>query len=140
MKIVAIVETLTGNTMSFIEYIEESYGDKVSIDIFDPFTFNSPNFDDYDKVLLGCYTWDLGKIPIEMKEFIIDYREDLLEEDILLFGSGWSVYSTFCRAVDSMNTILDNKFPKAKFELRFDKDLEPEAIEILDRFIKSKDN
>lgn len=138
MKILAIVETLTGNTMSFIEYTEEIYGDNVSIDVVDPFSFNLANFDGYDKVMIGCYTWDLGKIPIEIKEFIIEYRDDLLEQDVLLFGSGWSIYETFCWAVDSMNIILNEQFPKVKFELRFDRNLEEEAIKTLKEFIEGE--
>ena len=34
-----------------------------------------------------------------------------------------------------MNIILDEKFPKIKFELRFDPELESEAIEIFEKFI-----
>lgn len=136
MKILAIVQSLTGNTMSFIEYIQEKYGDKVSIDVVTPFShIDDEKWGNYDKIMLGCYTWGMGKIPIEMKEFIIDHRDILLEQDILLFGSGWTVYSTYCLAVNSMNTILDNKFPIIKFELRFDEKLETEAIKTFEKFI-----
>lgn len=136
MKILAIVESLTGNTMSFIEYIEETYGDKVSIDVFDPYThLTEERVKEYDKIMLGCYTWGMGRMPIEMKEFIIAYRDILLEQDVLLFGSGWTVYETYCWAVDGMNIILDEKFPTIKFELRFDPKLESEAIETFEKFI-----
>lgn len=136
MKILAIVESLTGNTVSFIEYVEETYGDKVSIDMVDPFTFiTDDEWGNYDKVMIGCYTIDMGKIPIETKEFIIEHRDILLEQDVLLFGSGWTVYETYCKAVDSMNVILDEKFPKIKFELRFDEILETEAIKTFEKFI-----
>lgn len=139
MKILAIVESLTGNTMSFVEYAEEVYDDTISIKTVDPFTHISDDeWEDYDKVMLGCYTWGMGKMPVEMKEFIIDYRDILLEQDVLLFGSGWTVYETYCWAVDGMGIILDNKFPKVKFELRFDSELETEAIETLDKFIGGK--
>lgn len=136
MKILAVVESLTGNTMSFIEYVEENFGDKVSIDVVDPYThITEEKLEGYDKVMLGCYTWGMGKMPIEMKEFIIDYRDILLKQDILLFGSGWTVYETYCWAVDGMNIILEEKFPKVKFELRFDEELETEAIETFKKFI-----
>lgn len=136
MKILAIVESLTGNTMSFIEYAEEVYGDKISIDKANPYThITEEKMKEYDKVMLGCYTWGMGKMPIEMKEFIIDYRDVLLKQDILLFGSGWTVYESYCLAVDGMNIILEGKFPTVKFELRFDEELEVEAIETLKEFI-----
>lgn len=139
MKILAIVESLTGNTMSFIEYAEEIYGNEITVKKVDPFTYiDDSEWRDYDKVMLGCYTWGMGKMPVEMKDFIIDYRDILLEQDILLFGSGWTVYETYCWAVDGMGIILDNKFPKAKFELRFDPDLEDDAIKTLNDFIGGK--
>lgn len=139
MKILAILQTLTGNTRSFLEYAEEKYGDAIEITVVDPYTqIANTEWAKYDGIMLGSYTWNMGKIPIEMKEFIIDHRDELLNQNVLIFGSGWSVYETYCWAVDSMGIILDNKFPKAKFELRFDPELEVEAIETLDKFINGE--
>lgn len=136
MKILAIVESLTGNTMSFVEYIREVYGDKISIEVIDSYTvISDEEWADYDKIMIGCYTWDFGRMPIDVKDFIIDNRDMLLKQDVLLFGSGWSVYETYCMAVDGMYIILDEKFPRVKFELRFDEDLETEAIETLKKYL-----
>lgn len=138
MKILAVVESLTGNTMSFVEYAKDKY--EIDLTVIDPFEFMSEEeFSKYDKIMLGCYTWDFGKMPAEMKEFIIDNRDILLTKDVLLFGSGWSVYDTFCLAVDGMNIILNNQFPTVKFELRFDPEIEIEAVEALDIFINKGD-
>lgn len=136
MKILTIVESLTGNTMSFVEYIKENYGDKVSIHVITPKTpITDINWSEYDKVMLGCYTWDMGKIPKRTKKFTIENRDILLEQDLLIFGSGWTMYENFCGAVDGLSIILDNKFPTIKFELRFDSSLETEAITTLEKFI-----
>lgn len=140
MKILAVVESLTGNTASFIDYVNENYIG-LTIDIKDPCSFISDDeWGNYDKIMIGCYTIDMGKIPIETKEFIIEYRDILLTQNVLLFGSGWTVYESYCKAVDSMNIILKEKFPKIKFELRFDPDLEIEAINTLRNFIYGGEN
>ena len=139
MEVLVILESLTGNTRSFVDFARERYGDSVNFTEVDIYEFiQDSEWSKYDKVMIGAYTWNMGKIPIVMKEFIIDHRDKLLEQDVLIFGSGWSVYETFCQAVDSMGIILDNKFPKVKFELRFDDELETEAIETLDEFIKGE--
>lgn len=138
MKILAIVNSLTGNTMSFIEYVKEIYGDNVYIDVISPEDEVSEElFNKYDKLMLGCYTWGVGKIPIKMKKFVIENREILLNQDILVFGSGWSIYEDYCGAVDSVCLILNEKFPRLKFELRFDPEVEIEAIKIFEEFIKN---
>lgn len=137
MNLLAIVDTMTGNTMSFAKYAMDTYPN-VSIDIIDPFTvIDEDDWNKYDKIMIGCYTWDFGKIPSNTKEFIIENRDVLLTKDVLLFGSGWSIYETYCKAVDSMNIILENKFPTVKFELRFDKEVEVEAVETLKNFINN---
>lgn len=136
IKILAIVESLTGNTMSFIEYIKENYGEQVSIHVITPKTpINDIDWSEYDKVMLGCYTWDMGRIPKRTKLFTIENREILLEQDLLIFGSGWTMYEDYCGAVDGLSIILDHKFPTIKFELRFDSSLETEAITTLEKFI-----
>lgn len=139
MEVLVILESLTGNTRSFVDFARERYGDSVNFTEVDTYDFiQDSEWEKYDKVMIGAYTWNMGKIPIVMKEFIIDHRDKLLEQDVLIFGSGWSVYETFCQAVDNMGIILDNKFPKVKFELRFDEELEKDAIKTLDKFIKGE--
>lgn len=135
MRILAIVESMTQNTMSFVDYAEQTYPQVEFTRRLPKVELTIEELSSYDKIMLGSYTWGAGKIPKRMKEFIIENRDALLTQDILIFGSGWSVYSTYCWAVDSMNVILDEKYPKVKFELRFDKDVEYEAVEELKKFI-----
>lgn len=92
----------------------------------------------FDKVVIGSYTWGMGKIPLPMKQFVIDYRDSLLKfdkENLIVYGSGWSNYEHFCGAVDGISTILDNKYEKIKYELRFDPSIELEAIETITKFL-----
>lgn len=139
MKVLAIVESLTGNTMSFVDYLKRKYEKEVSIDVVLIKKNFSVKLDDYDKIMIGCYTWDSGRIPKRTKNFIIENRDTLLTKDIMLFGSGWSMYEHFCGAVNGMGIILEKKFPEVKFELRFDPEVEHEAIEKFENFIKKQE-
>lgn len=140
MKILAIIESLTGNTVSFLDYLKEEYKETVFVDVIHPRDgLGNKAFKDYDKVIIGCYTWDSGRIPIKTKKFVIKHREELLNSDVLIYGTGWSMYQNFCGAVNGLSIILDHKFPTIKYELRFDKDLEVEAIETLKNFIIGDD-
>lgn len=138
MKVLAIVESMTQNTMSFVEYAKNKHPEVDFVTRLPIEKLEADEVSKYDKIMLGAYTWGAGKIPKRMKEFIIENREILLTQDILIFGSGWSVYSTYCWAVDSMNVILEEKYPKAKFELRFDESVEVEAVETLEKFINGE--
>lgn len=135
MKILAIVESLTGNTMSFVQYMQEEYGDNIEVKVVSPKEDLSGVLPLYEKVMIGSYTWSHGKIPKKTKNFIIENRDFLLEKDVLIFGSGWTTYENFCGAVDGMSIILDEKFEKVKFELRFDPEIEKEAILSLKRYL-----
>lgn len=136
MKILAIVESLTGNTISFLDCLKEIHGD--IFDIKSPKDSNiASRLEDYDKIIIGCYTWSHGKIPINTKRFVINNRDVLLSKDILIFGSGWSVYENFCGAVDNIGIILDERFEKIKFELRFDPKIEFEALTQFESYLKS---
>lgn len=110
---------MTGNTLSFVELLRREYPD-LEIDLVGLSNlrrFEADPSKEYDKVFLGTYTWDMGKIPAQIKKCTIKNRDWLLEQDLLIFGSGWTVYETYCQAVDSLNIILDNRFPTIKFEL-----------------------
>lgn len=137
MKVLVIVESLTGNTISFLDHLKEIHGDIFEImSPKDPFA--AFQIEKYDKIMIGCYTWSDGKIPKKTKKFVIENRDILLSKDVLIFGSGWTVYEHFCRAVDNVNIILDNKFPKIKFELRFDPKIEFETLNEFKNYLKGE--
>lgn len=138
-RLLIISESLTGNTNSFVERVQEQYSDW-SIYVMTPFHINRDSLMGWDKVMLGCYTWSNGKIPRETKEMVIDYRDYFLMQDLLIFGSGWSIYQNYCGAVDGLSIILDHKFPTVKFELMYDADVEVEAEQTLKQFMEATTN
>lgn len=135
--LLVIVESLSGNTNSFVERIQEEYTEW-TIHVITPYELSlDVLIVPWDKIMIGCYTWSNGKIPRETKEAVIGYRDFLLREDVLIFGSGWSIYKDFCGAVDGLSIILDHRFPTVKFELLYDKEVEVEAEEILKQFMEA---
>lgn len=130
-----IAESLSGNTNSFVERVQEEYLGW-HIYVATPHEIDYPIlYQGWDKVMIGCYTWSNGKIPRETKGMVIEFRDFFLSQDLLIFGSGWSVYQNYCGAVDGLSIILDHKFPTIKFELMYDADVEVEAEETLKLFM-----
>lgn len=135
--IIAIVQSLTGNTMSFIDYLRQEEGERIIVKT--PRDFKKDKsllslLEIADKVMIGTYTWDNGKIPKPMKDFVIEHRELLILKQPLIFGSGWSIYENFCGAVDGISIILENKNPTIKYELRFNPSLETESLKTFMEF------
>lgn len=141
--LLAIVESLTGNTMTFLDSVEDQYP-HTEWDIL--YVTPQQMLDGivdidktvYDRVIIGSYTWNMGEIPKRTKKFVIEYRDWLLGQNVLIFGSGWSVYESYAKAVDSISLILDHKFPTIKFELTYDEDREDcqEEQQILTHFME----
>lgn len=94
------------------------------LDIYEnSYLAGSINLDDYEKIIIGTYTWGAGVIPKRLKKFIVDNHKKIKGKDVFVFGSGNSVYKNFCGAVDNLKIIcVDsecNSFNSFKFEQRF---------------------
>lgn len=135
-----IAESLSGNTNSFVERVQEEYSGW-HIHVATPHEIDYPILcQGWDKIMIGCYTWNSGKIPRETKAMVIEFRDFFLAHEasqLLIFGSGWSIYQHYCGAVDGISTILDNKFPTIKFELMYDADVEIEAEQTLKQYMEA---
>src|SRR5437764_14267537 len=93
-----VYTTKSGNTKTFVDYLVN----KVDVWVSD---FNS-DIRNYDTIILGSYTWGSGKIPPEMKRFLIVNKNLLRGKKVFVFGSGNSIYPKFCGAVDSICKIV----------------------------------
>lgn len=137
--LLVIAESLSGNTNSFVERVQEEYSGW-HIHVATPYEIDYPILcQGWDKIMIGCYTWSNGKIPRETKAMVIEFRNFFLGEEVLIFGSGWSIYQNYCGAVDGISTILDNKFPTVKFELMYDAEVEVEAEETLKQYMEANE-
>ena len=74
---------------------------------------------DYDLYLLGSWTSDYGRTPLEMKEFIAElYDAKGKPEHVALFGTGetqWGM-EVFCGAVNRMAAFFGSRYPTLKIE------------------------
>jgi flavodoxin I len=93
---------------------------------------------EFDTVILGTYTWGDGKIPKEVKDWLVKNKNIIEGKRFFLFGSGNSIYTHYCRAVDSCEKIIvdcgGDVVSKIKFEQRFKEDEQDKSE--LNTFIK----
>lgn len=56
---------------------------------------------DYDRIILGSYTWGDGDLPYEFEDFFDDMEGlQLTGKKAAVFGSGDTFYPAYCHAVD----------------------------------------
>lgn len=137
-KALVLYTSKTGNTESFVDFLEDNYFSEAEIDtvLFRSLKERKLDLDSYDNIILGCYTWGGGIIPKYFKDYIIENREVLQDKNILLFGSGITIYKHFCGALDNIEIILDKKLPKIKFEITFEPEENQENIQTLEKYIR----
>lgn len=121
MSILCIVETKTGNTSTFLSFLSLHVNEDLIVYENDYEILTT--IKEFDKIIIGTYTWAAGKIPKRLKDFIIKHHKDLKDKDIFVFGSGNSIYAKFCGAVDGLKIICEDSqcksFNSYKFEQRF---------------------
>jgi flavodoxin I len=110
-----IYTSKTGNTKTFADFVQKYNGVIVG-------DYNT-DITKYHKILIGTYTWADGKIPKDLKQFIIKNKDNWKDKEVFIFGSGNTIYPKFCGAVDGIETILEDCgadiIGTLKFEQRF---------------------
>lgn len=135
-KLLVLYTSKTGNTQSFVDWFGKQFSNQFDITYFNLYRDkNLTNIEQYDIITLGSYTWANGKIPVEMKRFVIENRELLQEKVAFLFGSGITIYTHFCAALDSIQIILGKEIYSIKFELTFIPDEHDEEINKLEEIL-----
>lgn len=76
-----------------------------------------PDLSIYDKIFLGTFTWDQGRTPEDMKDFVqeVGYKP----ENVYIFGSGDTQFggdNLFCKAVDKLVKFFNSNFDGLKIE------------------------
>jgi flavodoxin I len=105
----------SGNTEDTAEYILEklsSYG--VMVDMHRIGIDLPVNPSHYDVMFLGTFTWEDGRTPDEVKEFVLEigYKPD----NIAIFGTGDTQFGYFCGAVDKLTTFYRSRWQGLKIE------------------------
>lgn len=135
MSRLIVYTSLTGNTKTFADYLYRHTNDEATISMD-----NSKSISDYEKIVIGTYSWGNGKIPRKLKKYLIENKDSFKSKDVFVFGSGNSIYPKFCGAVDGVKKIVGdcgaNIISEFRFEQRFNEtDLTLEEKEQLNNFI-----
>lgn len=108
----------SGNTEEVAQLIEHKLRtDEINVDMHEIGIDPPVDMEVYDLIFLGTFTWDQGRTPDEMKEFVLEigYKP----ENIAVFGSGDTQFGgdeLFCRAVDRLATFYNSSLPTLKIE------------------------
>lgn len=137
---VIIVSSLTGNTQTFADYLKSKFPEAW---VTTPDRIIELN--NFDLVAFGSYTWKDGKIPKDIKEYILSNAHRLYGKRVIVFGSGNSIYPKYCEAVKSISKICKyygcSVIGEIPFEQRFDLNkLDQEEKEKLEKVLEEWGN
>lgn len=118
-KTIICYHSFSGNT----EEISEIIGEQLLLQGYDVATHligvDRPIFslDEYSKIFLGTFTWDMGSTPDEVKDFVLDlgYKPS----NMYIFGTGDTQFGgdeLFCKAVDKLAFFYNSPFKGLKIE------------------------
>src|SRR5690625_3289213 len=109
----------SGNTEEIAQFLEERIWEKgMQVDKheigIDPLIHD---ISIYEYIFLGTFTWDLGSVPDEMKDFVLEigYKPD----NIAVFGSGDTQFGgeeLFCKAVEKLVKFYNSQWEGLKIE------------------------
>src|SRR5690625_6608179 len=118
MKILIVYLSYSGNTEEIAQYIEGRLNEQdIETNLYEIGYGQLPDIEQYDKILIGTFTWDHGSTPDEMKDFILEvgYKPS----NIAVFGSGDTQFGgddLFCRAVDKLVKFYNSRWSGLKIE------------------------
>lgn len=108
----------SGNTKEVAEIIaEQSRSDGMTAEMHRVGIDPPIDASEYDYIFLGTFTWDMGRTPDEVKDFVLEvgYKP----EHVAIFGTGDTQFggdALFCRAVDKLVTFYHSRWPGLKIE------------------------
>ncbi|MDY0404429.1 flavodoxin [Virgibacillus sp. 179-BFC.A HS] len=118
MKALIAYLSYSGNTEEIAEQIHDYLiADGVTVDMHQVGLDAPVDASKYDYIFLGTFTWDYGRTPDEMKDFVLEvgYKP----ENVAVFGSGDTQFGgdeLFCRAVDKLAKFYHSNWPGLKIE------------------------
>lgn len=103
-RILLIYASMSGNTEIITDFIADELRRldyEVHIKSFDFDVIDIDEFNQYDAIAVGTYTWDDGQLPYEVEDFYIDLEEaPIKNKPFAVYGSADSCYDTYGRAID----------------------------------------
>lgn len=108
----------SGNTKEVAEIIaEQSRSDGMTAEMHRIGIDPPIDASEYDYIFLGTFTWDMGRTPDEVKDFVLEvgYKP----EHVAIFGTGDTQFGgdmLFCKAADKLTTFYHSRWPGLKIE------------------------
>jgi flavodoxin I len=107
-KLAIVYTSVTGNTEEVASILyQTSKQNFTDVSLYPINKFPMANFEEFDAIMVGTYTWGNGEIPREMvavyKAFEHANKKNLVTG---VFGTGDSFYPHFCGAVDAFKNML----------------------------------
>ncbi|MFS0562593.1 flavodoxin [Terribacillus sp. 179-K 1B1 HS] len=111
--------SISGNTLEVARLISEDMqrrGFRSTLyDIGGPVPL--PDISEYDAILIGTYTWDVGMTPAAVKDFVADIGNK--PPNVFIFGTGDTQFGgddLFCAAADKLAKFYESPLPPLKIE------------------------
>ncbi|ACK71283.1 flavodoxin [Gloeothece citriformis PCC 7424] len=88
-KIGLFFGTQTGNTETIAEMIQKEFGGDGVIDLHDISGASAEDFTNYDYVIIGCPTWNVGELQSDWEGFYDELDQiDFTGKKVAYFGAG----------------------------------------------------
>lgn len=88
-KIGLFFGSTTGNTQDIAERIQEEFGGDGVVALHEISEVEEDEFSDYENVIIGCPTWDIGQLQSDWEGFYPDLDEvDFSDKKVAYFGVG----------------------------------------------------
>lgn len=119
---IVIYHSFSGNTKDLAELISTQLG---SIPLYRINKYTEevlPNLSQFDKIILGTFTWGQGEIPSEVRKFVKENQQHFQQKEVYLFGTGDTQFGgdeLFCSAVDVLNRIIKSPIKPLKIEQHY---------------------
>lgn len=68
-KIGLFYGTQTGNTQTDAEMIQQEFGGESVVDLVDIYQAETSDFEEYQNIIIGCPTWNVGELQSDWEEF-----------------------------------------------------------------------
>lgn len=128
-RILMVYASMSGNTEIITDIIANQLrvlGYEIEIKSFDFDVIHIEDFNHYEAVVVGTYTWDDGQLPYEVEDFYIDLEEAPIQDKVFaVYGSADSCYDTYGRAIDLVAEQAE-KFGAYVLQERLKIDLSPD--------------
>ncbi len=88
-KIGLFYGTQTSNTQTAAELIQKEFGGESVVAVYDIADADASDFDDYDYIIVGCPTWNIGELQSDWEGFFDELDNiEFKGKKVAYFGAG----------------------------------------------------